>query len=77
MKLFNIKNLEDFFTVVDKCTGQVHVKSPEGDDIVLTSRLARFVLGAIPKEELDNLDLEIHCENNEDTLRFVKYLAEQ
>lgn len=77
MKIHVIENIEDFFRVVDGCSGQVHVVSPEGDDIVLTSKLSRFVLGAIPKEELKNLNLELKCENNEDTLRFISYLAGQ
>lgn len=77
MKIHVIEDIEDFFKVVDRCSGQVHVTSPEGDDIVLTSKLSRFVLRAIPKEELKDLDLELHCENNEDTLRFISYLAGQ
>lgn len=75
MKINVIDDLDQFFKVVDSCTGQVHVVSPEGDDIVLNSKLSRFVLGAIPHEELRDLNLELRCENAEDTMRFIKFLV--
>lgn len=74
MIINKIDNLDDFFTVVDQCTGQVHVVSPEGDDIVLNSKISRIVLALVPKDELRDLQLEIRCENEEDTMRIVNYL---
>lgn len=47
----------------------------KGDDIVLSSKLSRFVLGAIPHDELRDLNLELRCENAEDTMRFIKFLV--
>lgn len=75
MKIYNIKDVEGFFNVVDKCKGQVHVVSPEGDDIVLTSKLSRVVFAVINEEEINNLNLELKCENSEDTMLFMDFLA--
>ena len=75
MKIFNIKNIEGCFNVVDKCKGQVHVVSPEGDDIVLTSKLSRVVFAVINEEQINNLNLELKCENPEDTMLFMDFLA--
>lgn len=75
MKIFNISNVDKFFEVVDSCHGQVHVISPEGDDIVLTSKLSRFLFAALNEAEIDNLDLELKCDNPDDTIKFIEYLV--
>lgn len=74
MIINTIPNLEDFFAVIDKCKGQVHAVSPEGDDIVLNSQISRILLSAIPDEKLRNLHLEIKCDDKEDTMRILQYL---
>ena len=75
MKIKVIKNVDRFFETVDKCKGQVHVKSSEGDDIVLTSKLSRIIFTIINDDQLDHLNLELVCENPEDTILFIEYLA--
>jgi len=75
MKIFNINNVDKFFEVVDSCKGQVHVISPEGDDIVLTSKLSRFLFAAMNEEDIDNLDLELRCDDPDDTMKFIDYLV--
>ncbi len=77
MKIEYIKDLEEFFKVVDKCKGRVNVVSPEGDCIVLNSKLCRFVLAAlVEKNDCILNSLEIQCENKDDTQLFIKYMME-
>lgn len=77
MKIEYIKDLEEFFKVVDKCKGRVDVVSPEGDCIVLNSKLCRFVLVAlVEKQDCILNSLEIRCENPEDVQLFIKYMME-
>lgn len=75
MKIYNIPNIDNFFETVNKCKGMVHLISPEGDDIVLTSKLSRFVFATLSQEEINDLNFELVCENNEDTLLFIESLA--
>lgn len=78
MKISNIKNFDSFFSVVDRCKGEVKVISPEGDCIVLNSKLCRFVLTALAEKENSILDtLELYCENPEDTALFINYMMEE
>ena len=76
MKIMNITDYDGLFRVVESCKGQVHIVSNEGDDIVLTSRLSRFLLEALKNNE-DGLlnELEIICDDPEDTIRLIKFLA--
>lgn len=75
MRIFRIKDVEGFFKVVDKCKGQVHVVSPEGDDIVLTSKLSRIVFASINSDQIEDLNLELRCDDPEDTKLFINYLV--
>ena len=76
MKINSIPDLEKFFKIIEQCEGQVHARSPEGDDIVLNSKLSRIMLSAIPKDELSELNLELHCDNPGDVVKFIKFMME-
>ena len=57
--------------------GKVEVVSPEGDCIVLNSKLCRFVLTALADKKDSILDsLELRCENPEDMTMFIKFMME-
>ena len=75
MRINCIKNVDKFFEVVDKCKGQVHLRSTEGDDIVLTSKLSRVLFTVINGEEIEGLNLELFCDNPDDTMLFIDYLV--
>ena len=75
MKFFRINDVEGFFKTVDKCSGQVHVVSPEGDDIVLTSKLSRILFTVLNEDEFGNLNLELKCDNPDDARLFIDYLV--
>lgn len=75
MKINMIKDFNKFFEVVDQCKGKVSVVSPEGDNIVLNSKLCRFVLVALAEKKDAILDdLELKCDNPEDVALFVNFL---
>lgn len=72
-----ISDLNKFFKIVDECKGRVEVVSPEGDCIVLNSKLCRFVLSALIETGDVLLDsLELRCENPDDTKRFLRFMME-
>ena len=78
MKFFPVNDVEGFFKTVDKCSGQVHIVSPEGDDIVLNvlnSKLSRILFTVINENEYGNLGLELKCDNPDDTQLFIDYLV--
>ena len=77
INLNNLKNVEAFMEVVDKCVGKVELITAEGDRLNLKSKLSQFVsLSKI----LGNTDtkipgLEIIAYEMEDTHRIFEYLV--
>ena len=43
MKLNRIKNIDEFFKVVDRCEGTVELISKDGDRINLKSKLSQYL----------------------------------
>lgn len=43
MKINNIKDINKFFAIVDKCKGKVELVSEEGDRLNLKSKLTQYV----------------------------------
>ena len=59
MKIKNIKDVNGFFNVIDKCKGRVELVTKEGDRLNLKSNLCKYVSlanvfsdGNIPEIEL-------------------------
>lgn len=77
MKLSNIKNLENFFAVLDSCTGRVELVSPN-IRINLKSNLARYFgvaqLFAAGADEIN--ELEIVAYDIDDIHRLMKFAME-
>ena len=58
MKLRNIKEVEEFRKVIHNCTGDVYLKSQDGDVFNLKSALSEYIaLGQLLSEQGDNLEL--------------------
>lgn len=77
MKIRMIKNLDNFFDVIGQCKGTVTVVSPEGDNLVLNSKLCQFVLTALfGKDETLLDDLEIKTQYPEDATLIMKFLMQ-
>ena len=59
MKVSNIKDIDKFFKVIDKCKGKVELVTGEGDRLNLKSKLSQYVSlatifsgGEIPELEI-------------------------
>lgn len=75
MKFQNIEQIDDFLEAVQKCKGNVYLKSNEGDTFNLKSRLSQYVaIGALLDDEGDYL--ELFCDQTQDERHFYKFFAE-
>ena len=74
MKLRNIKEVEEFRKVIHNCTGDVYLKSQDGDVFNLKSALSEYIaLGQLLSEQGDNL--ELFADRREDEARLIEFLA--
>lgn len=75
MKLTNISNVEKFVKTVEACTGNVYLKSPEGDVFNLKSSMSRYVaIGRLIEESGDSL--ELFADRREDEAALMKMIEE-
>lgn len=76
VKIINLDDIDGLFEVIKSCIGSVHLVSQDGDDILLTSKLSRIFLEALKNDgsELIN-ELELRCDNPEDTIKFIEFMA--
>ena len=80
MKVNYIKNIDTFFEVIKNCKGDVFIKSDDGNKIVLTSTLGKFLTKAIlskdtSREIIGNFDID--TDNQSDFEFILKYLINQ
>ena len=75
MKVFNVKDVNKFFKVVDECKGKVELVTGEGDRLNLKSKLCQYVAladvfssGSIP-------EMELVCYEAEDVDRLLDFMA--
>ena len=75
MKVQNIKNIEKFFQVVDKCKGKVELVTGEGDRLNLKSKLTQYVSLAkiFSNGEMKN-EIELLCYNPNDIKNLMEYM---
>ena len=74
MKVENIKNVEEFFKVVDSCKGKVELVTGEGDRLNLKSKLSQYVSLANIFSNGEIPELEIVAYEAEDIDRLVNYM---
>lgn len=75
MRLKNTYALNRFIEAVDKCKGDVLLKSQCGDEFNLKSTISQYIaLGALLREEGENL--ELFCSNKEDEAFFLDFFQE-
>ena len=79
MKLKNIKEVEAFRNAVNACTGDVYLKSVDGDVFNLKSALSEYIaLGRLLSEQGDSLELfATKREDEAQLLNFVEELYEE
>lgn len=75
MMFQNAEQIDAFMDAVQKCKGDVYLKSTEGDIFNLKSRLSSYVaIGALLGDEGD--ELELFCDKTEDEGHFYRFFAE-
>ena len=76
MKITYIKDTKKFFDMIDTCKGDVALISKDGDRIVLTSKISRFIVEVLNNNEMIS-ELEIFASEKEDIEKIITYLSEQ
>ena len=76
MKVQNIKNIDKFFQVVDKCKGKVELVTGEGDRRNLKSKLSQYVSMANIFSNGEIPELEIIAYEPEDIGKLVNFMME-
>lgn len=74
MKVQNIKNVENFFKVVDSCVGKVEQVTGEGDRLNLKSKLSQYVSLANIFSDGNIEELEIIAYEPEDISKLVDFM---
>ena len=75
MKLYNIKNIEKFCSVIDSCEGNVTMLNEKGDRLNLKSKLSQFVAlsSVLGAEEKPISEMEVLVDNPKDTMKLVEF----
>ena len=76
MKVQNIKNIDKFFQVVDKCKGKVELVTGEGDRLNLKSKLSQYVSMANIFSNGEIPELEIIAYEPKDISKLVNFMME-
>ena len=75
MKLYNIENVEEFMSIVDKCKPTVELVSKEGDRLNLKSQLTKFVtVTELFHNESLIKELDLVAYEKEDIELLMKYM---
>ena len=77
MKLTHIKNVDEFFKVVDSCKGRVELVTGEGDRLNLKSKLSQYVsLANIFAKDSEIPEMEIVASETEDIDKLMKFMIQ-
>lgn len=74
MKVQNIKDVNEFFKVIDSCSGKVELVTGEGDRLNLKSKLSQYVSMASIFADNSIAELEIIAYEPEDITKLVNYM---
>ena len=77
MKVQNIKDIDQFFKVVDQCKGKVELVTGEGDRLNLKSKLSQYVSMANIFSDGTIKELELVAYEPEDIDKLVNYMINQ
>ncbi|MBP3877732.1 MAG: polya polymerase [Lachnospiraceae bacterium] len=77
MKIENIKDVDGFFKMVDKCKGKVMLVTGEGDQLNLKSKLTQYVSLANIFSAGEIPELEIIASEPEDISRIIDYMMDK
>lgn len=77
MKIYNIKNIDKFFEVVDGCKGRVELVTTEGDRLNLKSKLSQYVSMAKLFSDGSIGELELIAYEPEDITKLMNYMMSE
>lgn len=76
MKVTNITNVDEFFKVIEGCSGDVYLVSNEGDRINLKSRLSKYLaLATVFSSDIIE-SVELVVSDPEDTKKMLNYMID-
>ena len=77
MKIKNIKNIDEFFKMINQCSGDVELVTNEGDRLNLKSKLCQVVAlaGVFSCEEIP--EMELVASDQEDIMKIVDFMGQQ
>lgn len=76
MKLWNVKNIDKFFEIVNSCEGKVELCTSWGDRLNLKSKLTQYVALAKVFSDGEISEMELVLSDKNDTEKFVKFMME-
>lgn len=74
LKVQNIKDIDKFFSVIDKCQGKVELVTKEGDRLNLKSKLTQYVALAKLFSDGNIPEVELVVYEREDIDRLLDYM---
>ena len=74
LKVQNIKDIDKFFSVIDKCQGKVELVTKEGDRLNLKSKLTQYVALAKLFSDGNIPEVELLVYEREDIDRLLDYM---
>ena len=77
MKIENIKDVDGFFKMIDKCKGKVMLVTGEGDQLNLKYKLTQYVSLANIFSAGEIPELEIIASEPEDISRIIDYMMDK
>ena len=77
MKIKNIRNIDEFFKMIDQCSGSVELVTNEGDRLNLKSKLCQVVAlsGVFSCEEIP--EMELVASEQKDMMKIVDFMGQQ
>ncbi len=77
MKIQNIKDVNAFFEMVDKCKGKIELVTGEGDRLNLKSKLCQFVALANVFACKEIPEMELVAYEQEDIEKIIDFMGKQ
>ena len=76
MKVYGIKDAQNFLERVEKCQGSVKLLTSEGDRLNLKSKLCQYIiLSGLFNREAKIPEMELICDDPNDVYLLVDYLV--
>lgn len=75
MIIKNIKNVEGFFSAVDKCEGRVELVTKQGDRLNLKSKLSQYVSLTGMFNDATIGEMELMLSEPDDAVRLINFMV--